>query len=66
MSNTVKIPFKCKRCTTTWERTMTELDQLDVAIYKGLEPKSVTYRDNCPACGALAVTEATEPGGRHA
>jgi len=57
------IPFKCKRCGTTWERTVAELDQPDVTVYRGDEPKKYTYRDNCPNCSTVAVTEARGAGG---
>ena len=60
-----KIPFKCKRCGTTLERAANELDQPDVTVYRGDEPKKYTYRDKCE-CGAFAVTAVTVPGGSDA
>jgi hypothetical protein len=60
---TDKIPFKCMRCSTTWEKTIAELNEPSVTLYRGQDPRKYTYRSNCPACGTLVVTEVTVKGG---
>jgi hypothetical protein len=61
-----KIPFKCMRCSTTWERTIAELNRPDTTVYRGKDPKQYVYRSTCPTCGTTAVTEINVSGDSHA
>jgi hypothetical protein len=63
---TDKIPFKCSRCGATWEKTIAELNEPKVTVYRGEAPRKYTYRSPCPDCGTPAVTDVNVTGDRHA
>ena len=57
------LPFKCPRCSTAWERASDDLNEPQVTVYRGDEPRKYTYRDTCPNCGTSVVVEAIVTGG---
>lgn len=58
-----KIKITCPKCHSTWEKSLQELERLEI-IYRGEKEKpkgkNVEYRAVCPVCGTYVIIEVEE------